>query len=76
MSQTHPAATKFRKKPFLLYDTISYLVDGNQAMGKDSFRADQKSAFEREPSPSLGSYKYRRSEVGCRNVSFIVSLND
>ncbi|KAF8274266.1 hypothetical protein EI94DRAFT_1825613 [Lactarius quietus] len=57
-SSTHPAANKFRKKPFLLYDTIAYLVDGTQAMGQNAFQAGQK----RERSSSLGSCKYSRCE--------------
>ncbi|KAN0130352.1 hypothetical protein V8E53_011753 [Lactarius tabidus] len=64
--KTHPMANKFRKKPFLLYDTIAYLVDDTQATGKNAFRADQKSAFEHERSlpwfaPQVQSQRGRRA---------------
>jgi hypothetical protein len=49
-TQTHPMANKFRKKPFLLYDTIAYLVDETQTTGKNAFRAGHKSAFKHERS--------------------------
>lgn len=52
IAQTHPMANKFRKKPFLLYDTIAYLVDDTQETGKSALRAGQKSAFKDERSLS------------------------
>jgi hypothetical protein len=67
-------ANKFRKKPFLLYDTIAYLVDSTQATGTNPFLAGQKSAFKRERSPSLGSYNYNK--VGYLSVNCIISLNN
>src|SRR6266702_2657760 len=72
--QTHPTANKFCKKPFPLYDTIAYLVDGTQASGKNAFRAGQTSAFKRDRSPSLGPHKYSSSEVSSPSVSLIISL--
>ena len=67
-------ANKFRKKPFLLYDTIAYLVDSTQATGTNPFLVGQKSAFKREHSPSLGSYNYHK--VGYLIVSCVISRND
>jgi len=60
--KTHPMANKFRKKPFLLYDTIAYLVDSTQATATNPFLAGQKSAFTGEHTPSLGSYNYNKDD--------------
>ncbi|KAH9051486.1 hypothetical protein EDB87DRAFT_1694566 [Lactarius vividus] len=62
--KTHPHANKFRRRRFLLYDTIADLVNdtGTQATGRDAvrpggntFQPGQTSAFERNRPPSLPS---------------------
>ena len=52
--QSHPKAAPFRKKGFLLYDEIGFLIDGTRATGEFAFRTGLSPgpSFTRHSSPA------------------------